>query len=506
MELKARLLGSFLLFTQTFYKLNTGRDFVISSPAGKEPHQITIARQLTQIFNLEELFAWMTIPPGFGKSTLVSYFVPWAWAHYPDSQFLYISYSSSLATKHTTNIRSIMQLPTYRELFGVKLCKDSLAKDNFKTIYGGSIQAFGSAGSITGQDGGLQNISRFSGAIIMDDMHKPDEVFSDVIRQSIIDNYGQTIKTRRRGENVPIIGIGQALHEDDLRNFLISGKDGNEWKDLTLEAQDDQGNSLAPNIISRESLDKLREHYDYVYWSQYQGRPRPAGGGIFKTDWFELIDVYPNMLTTFITVDTAESTKDYADYTVFSFWGFYEITYREQKTGKYGLHWIDCVQERMEPADLEGKFLEFYSSCLGFNTPPKFIAIEKKSTGSTLISILNKMRGFEVISIERTKASGSKTARYLEMQPYFSERLISLPTYSRHTSMCIEHMIKITTNDTHRHDDICDTAYDAVKMAFIDKILKNRFSYSSSSKDNVCTKLLASANRINKLRSAAYGR
>ena len=35
--------------------------------------------------------------------------------------------------------------------------------------------------------------------------------------------------------------------------------------------------------------------------------------------------------------------------------------------------------------------------------------------------------------------------------------------------ICINHMSKITANDTHRHDDICDTLVDAVKICLIDK-------------------------------------
>jgi hypothetical protein len=34
-------------------------------------------------------------------------------------------------------------------------------------------------------------------------------------------------------------------------------------------------------------------------------------------------------------------------------------------------------------------------------------------------------------------------------------------------------MSKITANDAHRHDDICDTLYDGVKIALIDKSLHN---------------------------------
>jgi predicted phage terminase large subunit-like protein len=501
-QIKAKLLGSFLLFTQTFFKLKTGRDFVLSAPVSREPHQISIAKQLTNIFNLKSKRCWMTLPPGHGKSTFVTYFIPWCFAHYPDCKFIYISYSADLASNHTSNIKAIMELAEYRELFGVEISRLSSAKDNFLTNYGGAVKAFGSCGAVTGNDAGLPNLDRFSGAVIMDDMHKPDEVFSDTMRQSVIDNFNNTIKTRPRGENVPIIGIGHALHEDDLQAFLLDGRDGYKWDHLLLAAEDEHGNILAPNLMTRKMLDAEKEFNEYVYYAQYMGKPRPAGGGIFKTEDIVLLDDYPRMLCTFITCDTAESTKDYADYSVFSFWGFYEIIYRERKTGDFGLHWIDCVQKKIEPCDLENELTSFYTRCLDFNTKPLFVAIEKKSSGTTLISSLKKMRGIVIRDIERTRASGSKTARYLEAQPYVSKRLVSINRYSPHTQFCLDHISKITANGTHRNDDIADTMYDAIKIALISKSLSIQMC---ENQENLAgKKIMEKFNYINKIRESAW--
>jgi predicted phage terminase large subunit-like protein len=455
---------------------------------------------LTDVFYMKERRVWMTLPPGHGKSTLITYFIPWALAHYPDCKFIYISYSSELAAGHTANIKSIIEMPMYRHLFGVEISRDSSAKADFRTNYGGAVKAFGSQGAITGQDAGLPNLQRFSGGVLMDDMHKPDEVFSDTMRQSVIDNFNNTIKTRPRSPNVPIIGIGHALHEDDLQAFLLAGKDGAKWNHLLLQAEDVHGNILAPNLITREMLDAEKKFNEYVYWAQYQGTPQPAGGGIFKTDHFELLDKYPEMLCTFITVDTAESVSNYADYTVFSFWGFYEIKYKERVTGEYGLHWIDCKMERIVPADLESELMDFYRACLDFPKPPNFIAIEKKSTGTTLISTLEHIRGLDIRDITRTKVSKSKTARYFEAQPYVAKRLVSLPRYSNHTAMVIDHMRKITANNTHRHDDIADTLYDAIKIAFIDKTLIRQVGSESKNKE-VAKALNTNFNNISKLRA-----
>ena len=52
-ELAADLKGSFLYFCQFFYRIVTGRDFIISQPIGRESHHITVARTLTQVQRLE---------------------------------------------------------------------------------------------------------------------------------------------------------------------------------------------------------------------------------------------------------------------------------------------------------------------------------------------------------------------------------------------------------------------------------------------------------------------
>lgn len=508
--LKAKLLGSFLFFLQTFFKLRTGRDFELSHPIGRESHQITICRELTKVFNLETNRLIINIPPGHGKSTLLSYFIAWCFAHYPDCQFLYISYSHELAAKHTANIKAIMQIPEYGKLFGTKISRDSSAKDDFKTNAGGSVKAFGSSGGITGQDAGLPNLDRYSGGVIMDDMHKPDEVHSDTIRDGVIQNYNETIKPRPRAPNVPIVGIGQRLHELDIFGFLAEedsegrGGDGNIWKKVILKALDDVGNILCPSLTPMDMLKREEEFNEYVFSAQYQQNPQPAGGGIFKPDRFVRLEHEPKILATFLTVDTAETNKTYNDASVFSFWGIYEMTNFEVGTGEFGLHWIDCTMLHVEPSDLQAEFMSFYGRCMQHPVKPMFAAIEKKSTGTTLISILNKLRGLDIRDIERTRASGNKTTRYYEIQPYISKRLISLPVNGSHTDMCIEHMRKITANNTHRFDDIADTLYDAVKIGLMSPTMAMQLRRPKE--DKVLHQLVSKMRRVDQLRNRAWRR
>ena len=489
-EEASKLRGSLLEFTRYFYEYITGRPFVISRPVGRESHHITCCKALTSVMRLEILREIINLPPGCGKSTLVSMWAAWGWASYPDANYLYISYSHELATKHTAFIRSIVASKMYRYLFDIEIDNDSRAKDSFKTTAGGTIKAFGSGGAITGQDAGLPGLNRFSGAVILDDAHKPDEAHSDTIRQNVINNYDETIRQRCRGINVPIVYIGQRVHEADLTEFFLSGKDVDEWHTTILKGLDSAGNALYPEMMPKEKLLLLKEKSPYVFASQYQQDPMPAGGALFKPGWFKVFDEEPKCHATFITVDTAETEKSWNDATVFSFWGVYETEYAGRKTGDIALHWLDCVELRIEPKDLKDSFIEFYANCCMYPKPPKIAAIEKKSTGVTLISVLHDLQGMQIRQIERNASSGSKSQRFLDMQPFIAERMVSFARNARHMDMCIKHMSKITANNTHRFDDIADTLSDAIRLALIEKTI-----YSNAGRDEERQQILQNMNQ-----------
>jgi hypothetical protein len=108
---KAQLLGSLLHFTQVFYKIRTGRDFTVDRPVGREPHQITICKAFTNVFNLKCPRLIINIEPGSGKSELCIHFVAWALAHYPDCNFIYTSISHSRALMILKQQRAVISAP-----------------------------------------------------------------------------------------------------------------------------------------------------------------------------------------------------------------------------------------------------------------------------------------------------------------------------------------------------------------------------------------------------------
>ncbi len=503
-DLRDALLYDFLFFVQRFFEYHTGRSFIMSQPVSNESHFKTLARELVDVFLLKTNRIMINIPPGWGKSLLIKMFTCWATAHHPDSNHLYISYSHELASAHTHDIKKIMSLPIYRRLFGVEIPRDSSAKDFFKTSFGGAVAAFGSAGAITGRDGGLPGLDRYTGAVIVDDLIKPDEASSQTVRDKINNNFFETILPRQRGINVPIIVIGQRLHEEDIFACLLRGDDGHEWKHVVIKALDDAGQARYPEVKTREQLITMREKQPYVFFSQFQQEPTPSGGALYKFENFTLFDQDPDIVATFVTADTAETDKSWNDKSVFSFWGLYRVRVGSVEVPDlYAIHWLDCRELSVEPKDLEAEFMDFWVSCMRYKIKPNLALIEKKSTGVTLVSVLKGVQGLKVLPIERTRASGSKSQRFIDMQQYISDKLVSLPTYGKHTKMCIDHMCKITPNDTHRWDDIADTCYDAVKAALIDGIIVAKVGNQQQYKD-MAAGMMGHQNRIDRLKKAAH--
>lgn len=496
---RAKLYGSLLLFTKVFFRIRTGKEFAISHPTCRESHFITICREFTRVLRGELDLLVINVAPRYAKTELLIHFTAWAMAQFPDSNFLYTSTTHSLAATQSEIIRDIIMLQEFQELFFVNIKKSSKAKFDFKTTESGGIYAAGLDGTIIGRGAGIRHAEHFGGAILIDDAHKESEVHSDKIRKGVIDRFKGTLLGRRNdGNKTPIIAIGQSLHEDDLmahlRGIVKKDKTGRK-KLLALKSLDEAGNALYPEVHTKKDLLEMKETMPYVFAAQHQQDPLPAGGALYKEKDFLILDTEPNILATFITADTAETEKEYNDATAFSFFGIYKLKQFEQELDMYALHWLNCLEIRVEPKDLKSKFLQFYRQCMMHPVKPTHAAIEKKSTGTTLASEMGDMQGLSIIEIERTKSSGSKTDRFIRMQPYVARKQITFPNGYKHTQMCIDHCKKITANNTHAHDDICDTMCDGIQLGLIDKTIINLCVNETKQESNKILQAMVARNK-----------
>jgi predicted phage terminase large subunit-like protein len=274
-------------------------------------HHAIICAQLERVFRGECTRLIINVPPRYSKTEIaVINFMAWALGQVPDAEFIHCSYSGRLAASNAWQARELVQCEAYRAIFpALELRGDSQARDEWRTVAGGCVYAVGTGGTITGYGAGKHR-EGFGGAIIIDDPHKADEARSDVMRGKVIEWFKNTLESRKNGPRTPIIVIMQRLHENDLAGWLLAGGNGETWEQICLPAIQDDGTALWPEMHALDELRRMEQASPYTFAGQYQQRPAPLEGGIFKPDQIKIIDALPAEATTWVRGWDLASTVD----------------------------------------------------------------------------------------------------------------------------------------------------------------------------------------------------
>lgn len=274
------------------------------------PHHPILCDALTRVYRGEILRLILSIPPRYSKTQIVEDFVSWTLGKHPDSEYMYLSYGSQLAADKTREIRDDVLDACYQEIFpDLKLSSDG--QGHWKTTKGGVVYAAGTGGTITGFGAGKMR-EGFGGALIYDDPHKPDEIYSEIERDKVKRNFQDTGESRLNWSHTPIIVIMQGLHEEDLTQWLLQGGNGEEWHRVCLPAINEDGTALWPEKHTIEKLRVMQKAKPYAFSAQYMQRPTPLGGSFF-TESSLLVDGKPvptpkYVHVIFAVIDTAAKT------------------------------------------------------------------------------------------------------------------------------------------------------------------------------------------------------
>ncbi|OTG82165.1 phage terminase large subunit [Acinetobacter sp. ANC 4648] len=257
-------------------------------------HHRVVCDALMKVFRGETKRLIINIPPRYSKTELaVINFMAWCFGKVPDSEFIHVSYSATLAANNAFQTRNLVQEEAYKKVFPeFRLRDDSKAKDDWRTAENGVCYSQGTGGTITGFGAGKFR-DTFGGAIIIDDPHKASEARSDTIRKNVIEWFQNTLESRTNSPDTPIIVIMQRLHEEDLAGWLLDGGNGEEWEHLELSAIQPDGTALWPAKHSIQVLNRMELAAPYVFAGQYRQRPSPPAGGFFKPDNIEIVDALP---------------------------------------------------------------------------------------------------------------------------------------------------------------------------------------------------------------------
>jgi predicted phage terminase large subunit-like protein len=237
----------------------------------------------------------INVPPGHAKSLLTGVFWPaWVWIRHPEARWLFSSYREPLAVRDSVKCRRLIESDWYQERWGrsYQLAGDQNQKNRFEnTRTGYRVVVPMSAG--TGERGDY---------VVVDDPHSVDQAESEAERRSAVEWWNGSMATRLNdlatGHKVV---IQQRLHEADLTGDLLQ-RGGYELLCLPAEFEPERrcstsigwtdprqqvGELLWPAKVTAEDLQSLKTALgSYRYAGQYQQRPSPAEGGIFKRVWW----------------------------------------------------------------------------------------------------------------------------------------------------------------------------------------------------------------------------
>lgn len=275
------------------------------------PYLDTINRELVEIMRSRHAgiskHLLLMAPPQHGKTTLVAHAFPCSWmGYFPDDKIILTSYEAETAEDRGKAARNEFE-QFAPPVFGLNLDQNTTAASRWGIAnHKGTMIARGVGGPITGAPCNL---------FIIDD---PIKEAKDVRSQAFRDDQWEwmnKVALRRLRKGSCLVTIYTPWHEDDLGQRMIKASVAGTFPPLTVlrfpaisetqEERDDwagslglplgqpdpagrqPGQALWPDVHTIESLLLWKKSDPPGFQALGQGRPRAAGGSIFKGEWFK---------------------------------------------------------------------------------------------------------------------------------------------------------------------------------------------------------------------------
>lgn len=397
----------------------------------------------------------INVPPGSMKSLLVNVFFPaWEWATgRAHKRYVTFSYSAGLTQRDNRRFGAIVSSREYQSMFGDAVEIVKLGEEIVSNTRTGWKLATSVGGLGTGERGDV---------VTLDDPIRVSDANSDTIREYAKEWFSGSMLNRLNDmDKSSIIVIMQRVHEDDVSGFILAKE--LDFVHLMIPAEYDSsrhcrtsigwsdprtedGEFYWPARFPNDKVVELKRGMSAYDWSsQYQQRPAPKGGGIFKRAWWRLWDKpnYPQFDFVLASLDPAYTTKEMNDPSGFTVWGIWH----ENGLPKIMLvrAWrkrLEIVGEAVDPKrddetvdDFTARqraafgLVEWCNYSCTRKPAAELLLIEAKASGISVAQTLRKLyalSGFGVVLVNVPR-SLDKVARAYSVQHMFSDGSVYAP-------------------------------------------------------------------------------
>jgi predicted phage terminase large subunit-like protein len=315
-------------------------------------HIDCICEHLEAMTNLDIQNLILNVPPGSAKSLLTGVFWPaWEWIQYPHKRWLFGSYKENLALRDSRKMRQLIRSQWYQSRFGhiYQIDKNQDAKGRFENDKTGIRIAAGVA-SATGER---------CDHVTWDDPHNISAAESDTTRDQVVGYWKDTWDRRIADPATSTrLIIMQRLHAKDVSGVMLL-EQADSWEHLSIpmeyegqkyfetslgwkDPRTQEGDLLWPHHFTDIENERTKKALGpYGYSGQFQQRPSPREGGLFKISDFKIVDAVPAIAHRVRCWDNA-GTEGAGDYT----WGTLMAKTLD------GLYWVeDCVYGKWSPTE-----------------------------------------------------------------------------------------------------------------------------------------------------------
>lgn len=443
------------------------------------PHHRVLCDELMMVERGDNDRLMVFVSPRSSKSLITSvYFPAWYMGRHADHQLLTVSHSSELSADFGRQVRDIINSHDFKAVFPkCSIRKDNRAADKWGTDQKGKFTAAGAGSGIAGRGAHIG---------LIDDPISEQDAFSKAAREKVNDWYPGGFRTRLMPGGRVII-VQTRWHEEDLSGYLLGLQKesafADHWRRVEIPAlntaesvkrlneavkkltsqgylpqdypQLEVGQSFWPTPATKgeyhwstEELIRTKNNMINYQWDAlYMQSPTAMDGGIIKPSmWRDWTDDHPPACGyVLISMDTAFSTKERADYSGITTWGLFN-----NDDGVPNLLLLGAEKGRWDYPTLRKKAMEKYDK-----HNPDGVLVEKKASGQSLIQDL-RLAGVPVLEYQPDR---DKEARAHAVSPLFQNGLIWAPKHKKWAKEVIE---ECRTFPTGAHDDYVDATTQAV--------------------------------------------
>lgn len=407
------------------------------------------------------------LPPGSMKSRLGNLFCAWCLGRHPNWCFLAVAADSDFAVdNYGRPVKDLLDTARYQAIFpGTVLKKDVQAAGRWDTTQKGRFVAKGVGQNIAG---------RRAHIAIVDDA--VTEQTGDAGLKEINEWYIPGLRTRLLPRGAEII-INTRWYVNDLSGFMekVDAKSERPWDILKIPALLDEkarellwregdptekyavNTSFWPEFWPTELLYEKRATTPPQKWNAlYMQNPVSETGSIVKRSDFKVWNEDKAPLCNYIIVsmDTAFSAKETADYSAYTVWGAFRqpVTLFDGETQQVlpCMILLDAKRGRWDFAELCRRAQEVDDTY-----KPDFFVVEDRASGQSLIPELRK-RGLPVMPYMPEK---DKVFRLQATTPYFQAGRIWVPKDKEYVEDLINEVVAFPKG---ANDDLVDTVSQAI--------------------------------------------